>query len=160
MDPTLLAYIGPGLAEGLAAIGTSLGIEAAISAGTPVIAEDPSQRGKIFALAFFPMTQTLIYGMVYMFVMYMIVLPSLLSAHNGMIPFDKAGAVFGISLFVGFAELFSAYMQGRACASTAANLIKTRGGIMGTGIVLASYEELVGILGMVFGLAMVFLIVG
>lgn len=155
---TLLAYIGPGLAEGLAAIGTSLGIQEAVASGIPTIAEEPGQRGKVFVLAFLPMTQTLVYGFAYMFLAYTMILPQLLNKYGGAIPPNLAGTIFGISLFVGFAELFSAWMQGKVCGATGAQLIKTKGGILGTGIILAAYEELIGILGLVFGLVISFLV--
>jgi len=155
---TTLAFIGPGLAEGLAAAGTTLGIAEATSTGMAVVAEDPAQRGRVFILAFLPMTQTLVYGFVYMFLMYYMLLPGMLAKHGGMLTPEIAGAVFGVSLFVGLAEMVSAWMQGRVCGQAGAQLIKTRGGIFGTGIILAAYEELFGILGMVFGLVIAFLI--
>ena len=152
-----LAFVGPGLAEGLAAVGTTLGIAEATASGIPVIGEDPRQRGRVFILAFLPMTQTLVYGFVYMFLMYYMILPGMLAKHSGVLPPNVAGAVFGISLYVGLAEMASAWMQGRVCGQAAAQLIKTKGGIFGPGIILAAYEELFGILGMVFGLVMAFL---
>ena len=155
---TTLAFIGPGLAEGLAAAGTTIGIAEATSTGMAVVAEDPGQRGRVFILAFLPMTQTLVYGFVYMFLMYYMLLPGMLAKHGGMLTPGIAGAVFGISLYVGLAEMVSAWMQGRVCGQAGAQLIKTRGGIFGTGIILAAYEELFGILGMVFGLVIAFLI--
>ncbi|MGC9182293.1 MAG: ATPase [Thermogladius sp.] len=157
---TTLGFIGPGLAEGLAAAGTTLGIAAATATGIPVVAEDPGQRGRVFILAFLPMTQTLVYGFVYMFLMYYMILPNILAKHGGALTPEIAGAVFGISLFVGLAEMVSAWMQGRVCGQAAAQLIKTKGGIFGTGIILAAYEELFGILGMVFGLVIAFMVAG
>ncbi len=155
---TMLAFIGPGLAEGLAAVGTTVGIAEATASGIPVVGEDPGQRGRVFVLAFLPMTQTLVYGFVYMFLMYFMILPGMLAKHGGVLPPNVAGAVFGISLYVGLAEMASAWMQGRVCGQAAAQLIKTKGGIFGTGIILAAYEELFGLLGMVFGLVMAFLV--
>lgn len=157
---TLLATMGPGLAEGLAAAGTTAGIAEATASGIPTVAEDPGQRGRVFILAFLPMTQTLVYGFVYMFVMYTIILPGLVAKYAGAIPAHIAGAIFGVSLYVGLAEMVSAWKQGVVCGQAAAQLIKTKGGIFGTGIILAAYEELFGILGMVFGLVMGFLIAG
>jgi V/A-type H+-transporting ATPase subunit K len=157
---SIIAALGPGLAEGLAAVGTTLGILAATSSGIPVISEDPASRGKIFILAFMPMTQTLVYGLSYMFLSYAIVMPGLMSKYGGIIPPHVAGAIFAVSVLVGLAELFSAWKQGQVCALTAAHLIKTRGGIFGTGMILALYQEFVGVLGMVFGFVMLFVIAG
>lgn len=153
-----MAFIGPGLAEGLAAAGTTIGIAEATASGIPAVAEDPEQRGRVFILAFLPMTQTLVYGFVYMFLMYFTILPNILSKHGGVIPPNISGAVFGISIFVGLAEMVSAWMQGRVCGQVGGQLIKTKGGIFGTGIILAAYEELFGILGMVFGLVFAFIV--
>jgi V/A-type H+-transporting ATPase subunit K len=158
--PSIIAALGPGLAEGLAAVGTTLGIMAAISSGIPVISEDPASRGKIFILAFMPMTQTLVYGLSYMFLSYAIIMPGLMSKYGGIIPPHVAGAILAVSVLVGLAELFSAWKQGQVCALTAAHLIKTRGGIFGTGMILALYQEFIGVLGMVFGFVMLFIIAG
>jgi V/A-type H+-transporting ATPase subunit K len=155
---TLIATIGPGLAEGLAAIGTTLGIAAATASGIPTIAENPGLRGRVFVLAFLPMTQTLVYGLTYMLISYFMVVPGITVKYGGVIPPHIAGAILGISLFVGFAELFSAWNKGKVCFESEVQLIKTRGGIFGTGIVLAAYEELFGILGMVFGIVMLFIV--
>ncbi|MCC6022675.1 MAG: ATPase [Desulfurococcaceae archaeon] len=157
---TLIATMSPGLAEGLAAIGTTSGIPAITASGIRVIAENPGLRGRVFVLAFLPMTQTLVYGLTYMLISYIVVIPELLSRYGGVIPPHIAGAILGISLFVGFAELFSAWNKGKVCFESGVQLIKTRGGIFGTGIVLAAYEELFGILGMVFGIVMLFIVVG
>jgi V/A-type H+-transporting ATPase subunit K len=157
---SIIAALGPGLAETLAAVGTTLGIMAAISSGIPVVSEDSASRGKVFILAFMPMTQTLVYGFSYMFLAYAIVMPGLISKYGGAIPPHIASAILIVSVFVGLAELFSAWKQGQVCALTVAHLIKTRGGIFGTGMILALYQEFVGVLGMVFGFVMLFVIAG
>jgi len=156
---TLIAALGPGLAEGLAAAGTTLGIAAATASGIPTLAEEPGMRGKIFILAFLPMTQTLVYGFAYMFISYFVVLPSLLAKYGGAIPPFTAGAILGISICVGLAEMVSAWQQGVICGQVGAQLIKTRGGIFGVGIILAIFEELFGILGLVFGLLVLFVVI-
>uniref|UniRef100_A0A7C5UVN9 ATPase n=1 Tax=Ignisphaera aggregans TaxID=334771 RepID=A0A7C5UVN9_9CREN len=156
MDIGLVMYAFPAIAEGLAVAGSTLGIQKAASVGAAVISEDPVQRGKVLALSFLPATQTMVYGFIYMFMTYIVYLPAILNKYKGLdaIPLNISFAIIGISLFVGLAEAFSAYTQGRVCADTAAQLIKTKGAIFGMGIVLAAYEELFGILGMVFGILM------
>jgi len=156
---TLIAALGPGLAEGLAATGTALGIAAATASGIPTLAEEPGMRGKIFILAFLPMTQTLVYGFAYMFISYFVVLPSLLAKYGGTIPPFAAGAILGVSILVGLAEMVSAWQQGVVCGQVGAQLIKTRGGIFGIGVILAIFEELFGILGLVFGLLVLFVVI-
>jgi len=150
MDPTatLLAFISPGLAEALAVIGTTLGIRAAASVGLSVISDEPRMAGRVYALAFFPATQTLVYGFVYMYMMY----SSLANLQN--ISTSTAAALLAISVFVGLAQMMSAWMQGKVCADGIAQLVKTEGRIFGSAIVLAAYEEMFGILGMVFGYLM------
>jgi len=159
MSTNLIASIAPGLAEALAVIGSTLGIYKVIAAGIPATAEDPAQRGRIMVLAFLPASQTMLYGFVYMFVMYSSTLPSLFRAHSELPP-HIAGAVLGVSMFVGFAQLLSAWMQGRVCADGAAQLVKTRGAIYVPTIILAAYEELFGLLGMVFGYLMASIVAG
>jgi len=159
MSTNLIASIAPGLAEALAVIGSTLGVYKVIAAGIPATAEDPAQRGRIMILAFLPATQTMLYGFLYMFVMYSSILPSLFRAHSELPP-HIAGAVLVISMFVGFAQLVSAWMQGRVCADGAAQLVKTRGAIFIPTLILATYEELFGMLGMVFGYIMTSMVAG
>jgi len=153
----IVAAIMPGLAEALASIGTTVGIYKVVAAGAPVVAEDPGQRGKVMVLAFLPATQTMVYGFIYMFILYNSVLPALFAKY-GTLPAHIASAILGISLFVGFVEMISAWMQGKVCAEGAAQLIKSKGAIFSVTLILAAYEELFGILGMVFGLLMVFIV--
>jgi len=150
MDPitTFVAFISPGIAEAFAVVGTTLGIRAAASVGLSVISDDPKMAGRVYALAFFPATQTLVYGFVYMYMMY-----TRLSTLRD-ISLSTAAALLAISLFVGIAELVSAWMQGKVCADGIAQLIKTEGRIFGSAVILAAYEELFGILGMAFGYMM------
>jgi V/A-type H+-transporting ATPase subunit K len=159
MSANIIASIAPGLAEALAAIGSTVGIYIAIAAGIPATAEDPSQRGRVMVLSFLPATQTMVYGFVYMFMMYSSILPSLFRKYPEL-PLNIAGAILAISIFVGIAELVSAWMQGKVCADGAAQLVKTRGAIFGPTIILAAYEELFGILGMVFGYLMASIVAG
>jgi len=152
----LIAYLGPALAEALAVIGTSLGTQRAASAGVSVIAEDPMQRVKVYMLAALPMTQTLVYGFIFMLLSYTTYLPQIASKYGGAeaIPLNIGLAVLGISLFVGFAELFSAYGQGVVCRDGIVALIRTEGRILADAIVLAAYEEIFGMLGLIFAIFM------
>ncbi len=148
------AYAGPPLAL-LGAIGSSLGTAAAASAGLAVVAEDPTQRGRVMMLAALPMTQTF-YGFIFMFLALL-----RLSA----IPIEKITPsvgflVLALGLVVGLIELFSAWYQGQVCRSAITMLIKTRGAIAGMGMILAVYIELFGILGMAFGIVALFTWVG
>jgi len=158
----VIAYIGPALADALAAIGSALGTQEAASAGVSIIAEDVKMRVKAYVLAALPMTQTIAYGFVYMLLCYSNFLPSLVSKYGSMdaIPLGTGLAILGVSLVVGFAEMFSAYAQGVVCRDGIVLLIRTQGRIFSDAIVLAAYEELYGIIGMAFGIAMLSIIVG
>ena len=145
---TLLAFIGPSLAEALAVAGTALGIRAAASVGLSVISDEPRMAGRVYALTFFPATQTLVYGFVYMYMMY----NNLATLQNISIP--TGATLLAISIFVGLAEMVSAWMQGKVCADGIALLIKTEGRIFGTAVILAAYEEFFGVLGLAFGYMM------
>jgi len=162
MNMGAIMYTFPAIAEGLAVISSTLGIRKVASVGTAVISEDPIQRGKVLALSFLPATQAMVYGFIFMFMAYNVYLPSILAKYGklDLIPLSISFAIIGISIFVGFAEAFSAYTQGQVCADTATQLIKTKGGIFGLGIVLAAYEELFGILGMIFGILMLSIVAG
>jgi len=159
MEANLLAYLAPALAEALAVVGTTLGIRRAASVGLSVIAEEPATRTSVLLLSFFPATQTLVYGFAFMYFMYTQYLPSALAKYGGAIPLTSAAAFLGVSLFVGLAQLFSAWMQGIVCSDAISLLVKTRGAIFSMGIILAAYEELFGMLGLVFGLMVVSLVV-
>ncbi|MCC6014730.1 MAG: ATPase [Desulfurococcaceae archaeon] len=159
MEANLLAYLAPGLAEALAVIGTTLGIRRAASVGLSIIAEEPAVRTYVLLLSFLPATQTLVYGFAFMYFMYIQYLPSAMAKYGGALPFTTAAAFLGVSLFVGLAELFSAWMQGIVCADAISLLVKTRGTIFSMGIILAAYEELFGMLGLVFGLMVVPLVI-
>ncbi|MEM1623551.1 MAG: hypothetical protein QW780_00115 [Sulfolobales archaeon] len=159
METGVIAYLAPALAEALAVIGTTLGIRRAASVGLSIISEEPVMRAPVLLLTFFPASQTLIYGFVFVYFMYSQYLPAALAKYGGIIPTTTALAFLGISLFVGFAQLFSAWMQGIVCADAISLLVKTRGGIFSMGLILAAYEELFGMLGLVYGFLMVSLVV-
>ncbi len=159
METGILAYLAPALAEALAVIGTTLGIRRAASVGLSIISEEPAMRASVLALSFLPATQTLVYGFVFAYFMYSQHLPAAAAKYGGLVPATTALGFLGISLFVGFAEMFSAWAQGTVCADAVSLLVKTRGGIFSMGLILAAYEELFGMLGLVFGLLMVPLVV-
>ena len=159
METWVMAYLAPALAEALAVIGTTLGIRRAASVGLSIISEEPAMRAPVLLLTFFPASQTLIYGFVFVYFMYSQYLPAAVGKYGGVLPATTALAFLGISLFVGFAELFSAWMQGVICADAISLLVKTRGGVFSMGLILAAYEELFGMLGLVYGFLMVSLVV-
>ncbi|MEM1525839.1 MAG: ATPase [Ignisphaera sp.] len=146
---TALAYIGPPIAEAMAVIGSTLGIQKSASAGLAIVSEDPKMVTRVYALAFLPATQAMVYGFGYLFLTY-----SMLRVYTdayGLVPPHIAVGLLALSIFVGIAEYFSALKQGEVCADGVTQLIKTGGKIFPSTIVLAAYEELFGILGLAFG---------
>lgn len=141
-----LAYVGATLALLGGLVGSSIGIGKAGTAGASALAEDPKQFRNVFLLAALPMTQTF-YGL--------IVLIQFIARINGVaetIDMSTGLAIFFLGLAVGGAELFSAWLQGAICASGISELPRTKGKITFNAMILAVYVELIGILGMVFGL--------
>jgi V/A-type H+-transporting ATPase subunit K len=141
-----LAYASAALALMGGLVGSSIGIYKAGVAGTAALAEDPKQFRNVFILAALPMTQTF-YSLIIM-----IQVMSYVSSHMQTLTFDKSLGILGLSLAVALAELFSAWYQGKVCASGITELPRTRGAITFSTLMLAVYVELIGILGMVFGL--------
>ncbi|ADI32389.1 ATPase [Staphylothermus hellenicus] len=141
-----LAYASAAFALMGGLIGSSIGIGKAGSAGSAALAEDPKQFRNVFILASLPMTQTF-YGLIIL-IQYI----SYVNGHLETLTLDKALAILGLGLAVAVAEFFSAWFQGIVCASGISELPRTKGAVTFSTMILAVYVELIGILGMVFGL--------
>ena len=141
---TFVATLGLalGLAGGLA--GSSVGTAKAASAGLSVLAEEPGFFRQVIILSALPMTQTF-YGLIFTLLGLTTVLPSVTLTDI------KAWAFLGIGIAVFAAEFASAWMQGVVCMSGIIELPKTKGAVWVHTMILASYVELFGILGLVFG---------
>lgn len=150
-----LAIAGPFLALGLSAAGTATGMGKAASSAVGVVSAEPRYFTLALVMAFLPSTQTLVYGLGFAFLVYSQVL-----AAGGELSMLEGAGILSISVFVGLAELSSAYWQGVVCADTIAMLPRTRGAILSRGIVLAAYIEFVGLLGLVLGYLFVGLLAG
>jgi len=148
MDPLALgfAYAGAAIALLGGFIGSSLGIGAAGSAGAAALAEDPKQFRNVLLLASLPMTQTF-YGLIVMiqFIYNIKGIADKIGLETGL-------AILALGFAVAFAEWFSAKYQGHVCASGIAELPRTKGAVTFSTVILAVYVELIGILGMVFGI--------
>jgi len=144
--------IALGLVGGLA--GSSIGTARAASAGLAVLAEEPGYFKQVIILSALPMTQTF-YGLIFTLLGLTSVLPSV----SGITAF-KSGAFLGIGIAVGCAEFVSAWMQGTVCVSGIIEVPKTKGGIWVHTMILASYVELFGILGLVFGYLLLAMVAG
>ena len=138
-----LAILGGAIALAGGLAGSAIGIAIAGSAGAATLSEDPKQFRNVLLLASLPMTQTF-YGL--------IILILIVTSALDKIPTFGTGAGFAIlacGIIGGVAELFSAIYQGSVCASTISLLPKTKGKILTSGMMLAVYVELFGVLGLV-----------
>ncbi|MFH0848294.1 MAG: ATPase [archaeon] len=136
------------------AIGSSLGMLVSTRAGVSIISEDPQQLRNVILLAALPMTQTL-YGVIFAIYLTTTVMP-----RAATLSVIAAGGIVGLGFVTMVAECFSAWAQGIACATGISMLSKTKGQITTSTLVLAAYTEFVGILGMVFGIAITSLMIG
>ncbi len=154
MDPNFVATLGLalGLAGGLA--GSSIGTARAASAGLAVLAEDPGYFRQVIILSALPMTQTF-YGLIFTLLGLTSVLPSI---HN--LTDIKGWAFLGIGIAVFCAEFASAWMQGEVCMAGIVEVPRTKGAIWVHTMILASYVELFGILGLVFGYLLLTMVAG
>jgi V/A-type H+-transporting ATPase subunit K len=146
IEPTTLAIIGGALAQIGGLVGSSIGMGITTSAGAATLAEDPKQFRNVLILASLPMTQTF-YALIVLILIITMVVPKLAAMPDA----GSSGlTVLGIGLICAFAEGVSAAYQGIACASSISMLPKTGGRILGSGLILGVYTELMGVLGMVF----------
>ena len=141
-----LSYVGAAIALLGGLVGSSIGMGRAGSVGSAALAEDPKQFRNVFLLAALPMTQTF-YGLIVL-----IQFTSFINSNIDKIGLSTGLALLGLGLAVGFAEFFSAWYQGKVCSSGIAELPRTKGRITFNAMILAVYVELIGILGMVFGI--------
>lgn len=155
IDPIALASAGVALGIVGGFIGSAIGISKAANAGLSVLAEDPGSFKWVMLLSSLPMTQTF-YGFIFTLLGLTGVLPGLSES----ITMGKAAAIFAVGIMVMLAELFSAAYQGAVCMSGILELVKTKGRIATSTMILASYEELFGILGMVLGYLVITIIAG
>ncbi len=154
VDPNiLLVYFGAILGMTGGFIGSALGISKAASSGLAVLGEDAAYFKNVMLLAALPMTQTF-YGFVFALYTLTIALPGMMASMTPL----KAAAIFSVEVMVFAAELYSANKQGEVCMSGIMELPKTKGKITTSTMILAAYEEIFGILGMVFGIVMLSLI--
>lgn len=109
----ILGYMGPAMAIGFSAVGSSLGCGFAAQASHGAMENekvDPSVHGKLVALSAFPSSQS-IYGIVLMFMLIgKVSTPESITIGIGF-------SIFALGLFGGLGIMTSAIMQGKACAT-------------------------------------------
>jgi len=143
ITPSALAVIGGVLALIGGVIGSALGMGVACPAGVAALSEDSSQFRNVVVLAAMPITQTF-YGLVTMIIILTSAVPKVQGGQGLM--------VLGIGFITGCAEFFSAIWQGIIAASGIALLPKTKGQIFTSTFLLALYDELPGVLGIVWAI--------
>lgn len=135
MEPIILAYIGIGLVLGLSCIGSSYGVTIAGNAVVGATKKNPDAFGNYIVLCALPGTQGL-YGFLGFFLFREQLVPDMTWA--------AAAAVFGGSLALGLADLFSSIRQGQVCANGIAG-IGSGYDVFGKTLILAVFPELYGI---------------
>lgn len=143
----MLAFLGKlslGLIMGFGGLGSCLGIKAAgISAAAGWAKEGKEGKplsGKFSGLVGMPVSQTL-----YCMILYLMMAPYASVDANG-------GVLFGIAVGVGFAELFSASVQGMIGGAGIRALVDNGGKGFGNIIVAMGIAESVGLFAMVVGI--------
>ncbi len=148
----LLGEIGLGLAVGMAAIGSSLGIGAAGRAAAGAWARD-AKAGKPLNFAYIILTGMPLSQTIYAFVLVFISLKSGVIGDDPLVQTElvrmHGGTFFGIGLGVGFAELFSAWAQGLIGAAACRSLSESEGKGLANMIIAMGIAETVGIFGFV-----------
>lgn len=133
-----LGWMGMYGSMALGAIGSIIGCSLAGQAAIGAMLETESGYGRYIGISVMPSSQV-IYGIVIMFS-----LQREVSAVNG-------GALFGIGIMAGLALLYSAIMQGKACAS-AINAAKAKPEIFGLSLAPAAIVEGFAVFAFVFAL--------
>ncbi len=151
MDPVFLGQLGFGLTLGLGAIGSALGIGAAGRAAAGAWAKE-AKAGKPLNFSYIILTGMPLSQTIYAFVLMLVGLKGL--AYGGELG-QYGGALLGISLGCGLAELFSAWMQGLIGAAGIRSLSESEGKGFAFLLIAMGIVETVGIFAMVFMLGMI-----
>lgn len=148
-----LGQLGFGLTLGLATVGSALGIGAAGRAAAGAWAKE-AKAGKPLNFSYIILTGMPLSQTIYAFVLMLIALKGL--AYDPALIADgkNAGALLGISLATGLAELVSAWMQGLIGAAACRALSESEGKGLVFMIIAMGIVETVGLFGFVFMLMM------
>lgn len=145
-DPGSLVTLGGAIALAGGALGSSVGIALAGSAGVATLCQDHRQLRNVIILAAIPMSQTL-YGLIVLVIALTVVAPKISMVPD---PGGSALAVLALGVMAGVAFATSAACKGSVLASGISFLPKTRGRILTNCLMLAVFVELIAVLGVVF----------
>jgi V/A-type H+-transporting ATPase subunit K len=141
--------LGMGLALGLAAIGSSIGIGLAGRAAAGAWAKE-ARAGKPLNFAYIILTGMPLSQTIYAFVLMFVGLKGAMGLAD-----TQGGTLFGIGLAGGLAELLSAWMQGAIGAAGCRALSEGEGKGLVNIIIAMGIVETVGLFGLVFLLLMI-----
>jgi V/A-type H+-transporting ATPase subunit K len=141
--------LGMGLALGLAAIGSSIGIGLAGRAAAGAWAKE-ARAGKPLNFAYIILTGMPLSQTIYAFVLMFVGLKGAMGLTD-----TQGGVLFGIGLAGGLAELLSAWMQGAIGAAGCRALSEGEGKGLVNIIIAMGIVETVGLFGLVFLLLMI-----
>ncbi|MFI3280633.1 MAG: ATPase [Rikenellaceae bacterium] len=135
----ILAYIGVGLMVGLAGFASAVGTAICGQSAVGAMKKNDSAFSSYMILSALPGSQGL-YGFVCFFMV-----TSIFNLITPDITILQGGAVLGIGLLVGIANLASSIYQGKVCANGIA-AIGNGHDVMGKTLILAAFPELYAIL--------------
>jgi V/A-type H+-transporting ATPase subunit K len=141
--------LGMGLALGLAAIGSAIGIGLAGRAAAGAWAKE-ARAGKPLNFAYIILTGMPLSQTIYAFVLMFVGMKGAMSLAD-----TQGGVLFGIGLAGGLAELLSAWMQGAIGAAGCRTLSEGEGKGLVNIIIAMGIVETVGLFGLVFLLLMI-----
>lgn len=145
-DPCSLATLGGDIALAGGALGSSIGIAIAGSAGVATLSQTRRQLRNVIILAAIPMSQTL-YGLMVLIITLRVVVPKIAAMPD---PGGSGLAVLALGVMAAVAFATSAACKGSVLASGISFLPKTRGRILTNSLMLAVFVELIAVLGLVF----------
>ena len=146
-----LGQLGFGLTLGLGAVGSALGIGAAGRAAAGAWAKE-AKAGKPLNFSYIILTGMPLSQTIYAFILMLVALKG--PAYDQAWLANNAGALLGISLAGGLAELVSAWMQGLIGASACRAISEGEGKGLVFMIIAMGIVETVGLFGFVFLLLM------
>ncbi|NLW82974.1 MAG: V-type ATP synthase subunit K [Phycisphaerae bacterium] len=149
-----LAFAGAAFATFLSGIGSSIGLGISGRSATGILSEKPEQYGLMTLLVVLPSTQG-IYGLVIsLFVMIKI---NLFGGDLADLTLAQGLMIFGASLPVGIAGLFSGIHQGKICAGGIQMAAKRPEMGVKAGVVYAAMIEFYAILGFLVSFLLIFI---
>ena len=150
-----IAILGGGLAAGLAAYGSSVGVGLAGEMAGGVISEDPEKFGSMLILQALPATQS-IYGLV----VAILVLVQIKGFEEPMIdlPLNSGLAIFAACVPAMFGELISAIWQGKVAVSSM-GVVAKKPDAFGRAVIMPVLVETFGLFALIATIIMLMVVI-